>query len=271
MLQAAAPRITAPGGGNLADNGPKIDLEKAKAFKPQRTEFGHPNLEGIWQPRTSGAAYSVLPHPGGFFLGQGSETGIVEGGVLPYQPWAAEQVKYRRDHVELDPTGHCHYEGIPHALYFAFQIIQTASKIAFVHENMHAWRIVYLTGEHPKDYSAWMGDSRGHWEGNTLVVDVANNNDKSVFDMAGHFHSDQLRVVERYTLQDANTLIWEATLTDPKVFTRPVKMRFPLVRAPKDFMIMESGCFEDERDQAHLKDAALPDNHYNEEHEKEKK
>jgi len=136
---------------------------------------------------------------------------------------------------------------------------------------MHAWRIVYLAGEHPKDYSAWMGDSRGHWEGNTLVVDVANNNDKSVFDMAGHFHSDQLRVVERYRLQDANTLIWEATLTDPKVFTRPVKMRFPLVRAPEDFMIMESGCFEDEQDQAHLKDAALPDNHYNEEHEKEKK
>jgi hypothetical protein len=133
---------------------------------------------------------------------------------------------------------------------------------------MHAWRIVYLTGEHPKDYSAWMGDSRAHWEGNTLVVDVANNNDKSVFDMAGHFHSDQLRVVERYTLQDENTLIWEATLTDPKVFTRPVKMRFPLVRAPKDFMIMESGCFEDERDQAHLKDAALPSNHYKEEQEK---
>jgi len=154
LQDAAPPQIQSPGAGNLADNGPKIDLEKAKAFKPQRTEFGHPNLEGIWQPRTSGAAYSVLPHPGGFFLGQGSETGIVEGGVLPYQPWAAEQVKYRREHVELDPTGHCHYEGVPHALYFTFQIIQTPSKIAFVHENMHAWRIVYLTGEHPKDYSA---------------------------------------------------------------------------------------------------------------------
>src|SRR5215467_5550546 len=148
MLQAAAPRITALGGGNLGENGHKIDLEKEKAFKPQRTEFGHPNLEGIWQPRPSGAAYSLLPPPGGFFLGQGSEAGIVEGPVLPYQPSAAEQVKYRREHVELDPTGHCHYEGIPHALYFAFQIIQTQNKIAFVHENMHAWRIVYLAGEH---------------------------------------------------------------------------------------------------------------------------
>ena len=271
VAQTAAPKITPAGAGNLAGEAAKIDLEKAKTFKPPRTESGQPNLEGIWQPRTSGAAFSILPHSGGFFLGQGSETGIVEGGVLPYQPWAAEQVKNRRDHVELDPTGHCHYEGIPHALYFTFQIFQTPSHIAFVHENMHAWRMVYMTGEHPRDYLAWMGDSRGHWEGNTLVIDVANNNDRSVFDMAGHFHSDQLRVVERYTLQDENTLIWEATLIDPKVFTRPVKMRFPLVRAAKDYAIMESGCFEDERDQAHLKDAAIPANHYKEEHEKEKK
>src|SRR5262249_7530514 len=128
VAQAATPQIVPPGGGNLADAGPKIDVEKAKAFKPARTESGHPNLEGIWQPRTSGPASSVLPHPGCFFLGQGSDTGIVEGGVLPYQPWAAEQVKYRREHVEADPTGHCHYEGIPHALYFAFQIFQTPNK-----------------------------------------------------------------------------------------------------------------------------------------------
>src|SRR5438552_16766256 len=114
LAQAAATNIAAPGGGNLADNGPRIDMDKAKAFKPPRTESGHPNLEGIWQPRTSGAAFSILPHAGGFFLGQGSETGIVEGGVLPYQPWPVQDVKYRRDHVELDPTGHCQYEATPH-------------------------------------------------------------------------------------------------------------------------------------------------------------
>ncbi|PYS40131.1 MAG: hypothetical protein DMG14_11560, partial [Acidobacteria bacterium] len=71
MAQAAAPQIIAPGVGNLADGGPKIDMNKAKAFNPPRTEFGHPDLEGIWQPRASGAAFSVLPHSGGFFLGQG--------------------------------------------------------------------------------------------------------------------------------------------------------------------------------------------------------
>ncbi|PYR96219.1 MAG: hypothetical protein DMG12_26830 [Acidobacteria bacterium] len=93
VAQTAAPTITPAGAGNLAGEAAKIDLEKAKTFKPPRTESGQPNLEGIWQPRTSGAAFSILPHSGGFFLGQGSETGIVEGGVLPYQPWAAEQVK----------------------------------------------------------------------------------------------------------------------------------------------------------------------------------
>ena len=119
---------------------------------------------------------------------------------MPYQPWAAEEVKHLTEHMELDPTGHCHYEGIPHALYFGFQIIQTPKFIAFLHDNMHARRLVYMDGKpHPQGYSAWMGDSRGHWEGNTLVVDVADNNDKSVFDMAGHFHSDALHVVERFT------------------------------------------------------------------------
>ena len=233
------------------------------AYTPQRTPEGFPDLEGIWQPQTSNAAYSILPHPAGFLLGSGSKTGIVEGGVLPYQPWAAEQVKYRLEHLEMDPTGHCHYEGVPHSMYFAFQIFQSPKEIAVVHENMHAWRTIHMEGRHPSDYLAWMGDSRGHWEGNTLVVDVANNNDKSVFDMAGHFHSDALHVVERFTPADRDTILYEATLDDPKVFTRPVRMKFPLKRAAKDYQIMEAGCFEGERDQTHLLDglAAIPD-HY---------
>jgi hypothetical protein len=233
------------------------------SYTPERTPEGFPNLEGIWQPQSNGAAYSILPHPPGFLLGAGSKTGVVEGGVLPYQKWAAEQVQYRLEHMELDPTGRCHYEGVPHSMYFAFQIFQGPNEIALVHENMHAWRIIRLGGQHPSDYLAWMGDSRGHWEDNTLVVDVTNNNDKSVFDMAGHFHSDALHVVERFTLTDRNTMLYEATLDDPKVFTRPFTIKFPLKRAAKDYQIMEAGCFEGERDQTHLVDglAAIP-NHY---------
>jgi hypothetical protein len=258
----AAAQVRPPDAG--FQSGLKIDPAKARAYNPPKTADGHPDLEGIWQPRAGGAAYSILPHPAGFFLGAGSDTGIVEGGELPYQPWAAERIKYLTQHMELDPTGHCHYEGIPHAMYFAFQIFQTPKQITVLHENMHAYRIIYMDGAHPKDYLAWMGDSRGRWEGNTLVVDVANNNDKSVFDMAGHFHSDALHVVERFTLVDADTMSYEATLEDPKVFTKPVKLGFALKRAAKDYELIESGCFEGERDQAHLPEgvATLPEGHY---------
>jgi len=234
------------------------------AYTPQRTPEGLPDLEGLWQPQTNGAAYSILPHPPGFLLGAGSKVGIVEGGALPYQPWAAEQVKYRLEHMETDPTGKCHYEGVPHAMYFPFQIFETPTEIAVVHENMHAYRIIHLQGQHPpKEFQSWMGDSRGHWEGSTLVVDVTNNNDKSVFDMAGHFHSDALHVVERFTPLSRDVLQYEATLDDPKVFTRPWKMKFTFKRAAKDYQIMESGCFEGERDQIHIVEglATIPD-HY---------
>src|SRR5580700_273648 len=111
----------------------------------------HADIEGTWNPRAGGSAYSVLPHAGGFFLGAESKTGIVEGGVLPYQPWAAEEVTHLTEHMELDPTGHCHFEGIPHALYFGFQIIPPPTYIAVLHDNMHARRLVYMDGKpHPK-------------------------------------------------------------------------------------------------------------------------
>jgi hypothetical protein len=116
------------------------------AYVPPRTSDGLPDLEGIWQPRANGAMYSVLPHPGGFFLGAESKTGVVEGGVLPYQPWAAAKVRQLTQHMEFDPTGHCHYEGIPHAMYFSFQIVETLQFIAVLHENMHAWRLIYMDG-----------------------------------------------------------------------------------------------------------------------------
>jgi hypothetical protein len=264
LAQSDKPGEFRPPQGTIGLSSDPVDAAKASAYKPPLTADGHPDLEGIWQPRTSAAAYSVLPHPTGFFLGPASE-GIVEGGELPYQPWAAEQVKYRLQHMELDPTGHCHFEGIPHAMYFPFQIFQTPQQIALVHENMHAYRIIYMDGRpHPANYSAWMGDSRGHWEGNTLVVDVAGQNDKSVFDMAGHFHSDALHVVERFTRIADDTISYEATLDDAKVFTRPFKLKFSMKKAPPDFVILESGCFEGERDQVHFKEgtATVPVEHY---------
>jgi hypothetical protein len=152
----------------------------------------------------------------GFFLGAESKTGVVEGGVLPYQPWAAAKVRQLTQRMEFDPTGHCHYGGIPHAMYFSFQILETPQLIAVLHENMHAWRLISMDGSHhATDYSAWMGDSRGHWEGNTLVVDVADNNDKSVFTRPA-ISIDALHVVERFTPVDRDTINYQARSTIPK-------------------------------------------------------
>lgn len=236
-----------------------------QTYTPPKTADGLPDLEGVWQPRAGGAAYSVLPHQGGFFLGGDSKEGIVVGGTLPYQPWAEEEVKRLSAHMELDPTGKCHYEGVPHASYFTFEIFETPEFIAILHENMHARRLIYMDGKpHPQGYKAWMGDSRGRWEGSTLVVDVADNNDKSVFDMAGHFHSDELHIVERFTPVDRNTIDYQATFDDPKVFTRPFQMKFQLKRSTSPYEFFESDCFGGERDQEHIKEglADLKDHYY---------
>jgi hypothetical protein len=87
-----------------------------------------------------------------------------------------------------------------------------------------------------------MGDSRGRWEGDTFVVDVTQNNDRTWFDAAGNHHSDKLRVTERYTLESADTLRYEATVTDPDVFTKPWKIVLPLQRVRNKTRVLEYQC-----------------------------
>ena len=118
----------------------------------------------------------------------------------------------------------CFLPGVPRANYmpFPFQIFQTAKDVAILYEYVHAYRLIPLNGsKHPEDMDFWMGDSRGHWEGDTLVVDVADNNDQTWFDASGNFHSGALHVVERYTRTGPDTIGYEATIEDPKVFTGP--------------------------------------------------
>jgi hypothetical protein len=96
---------------------------------------------------------------------------------------------------------------------------------------------------HMDDIAFWMGDSRGHWEGDTLVVDVSDNEPETWLDMSGDFHSDALHVVERYTRTSLDTLQYEATIEDPKVFTRPWKIRMPLYRnTEKNAQLYEYEC-----------------------------
>src|SRR4029450_7172571 len=115
----------------------------------------------------------------------------------------------------------------PRATYqpYPFQIVQTPTHVLMAYEFANASRIVYMNikDESPNDF--WMGWSRGRWEGDALVVDVTGFTDQTWFDRAGNFHSDALHVVERYTLTDRTHIMYEVTIEDPKVFTRPWKMR----------------------------------------------
>jgi len=137
---------------------------------------------------------------------------------------------------------------------FGFQILQPPGNVVLLYEAFHSYRIIPLTSQpHASDaIRMFEGDSRGHWEGDTLVVDVTNQNEKTWFDMAGNFHSDALHVTERYGMVDFNTIKYEATLEDPKVFTQPWKIAFELGRnAEPNYEQMEYACVEGEKDLQH--------------------
>jgi hypothetical protein len=125
------------------------------------------------------------------------------------------------------------------------QILQVPGTVVILYESNHSYRVIPLDGRHPPaQMKLWMGDSRGRWEGDTLVVDVTQFNDMTWFDMAGNFHSDALHVVERYTLLDPDHINYEATIEDPKVFMRPWKMSMILNRhKEKNFRLLEYECF----------------------------
>src|SRR6204780_4429307 len=209
-----------------------------------RTADGKPNFEGIWQASSTAAAdledhaarYNML---GGRFVFVGTE--------IPYQSWAvAKKAENFQNRQNADPVGKCYIPGVPRIMYldFPFQIFQTPQAVAMTFEWSLDYRLIYTDGSrHPDaDSTFWMGDSRGRWDGDTLVVDVANNNDKTWFDMAGDFHSDALHVVERYHMTDPDTIQYEATIDDSKVFTKTWTIRLPLRRRTDRDRLFEYVC-----------------------------
>jgi hypothetical protein len=132
--------------------------------------------------------------------------------------------------------------------------LQPKNYVVLLYEAFHSYRIIPLDGRPhiPGGIRLFEGDSRGHWEGDTLVVDVTNQNPGTWFDMAANFHSDALHVVERFTAVDAKTINYRATIDDVKVFSRPWTIEFNLVRnKPADYEQMEYACVEGEKDLQH--------------------
>jgi hypothetical protein len=220
-----------------------------------RTPDGKPDLNGIWQALVP-ANWDVRPHEArpppldvlGAFGAEPPNPGIVEGGEIPYLPAALEQQQQNyANRFELDPERKCFMPGVPRATYmpYPFQILQGVDKILIAYEFAGTSRTIHMNEVADNPTATWMGLSRGRWDGETLVVDVTDFNDQTWFDRAGNFHSDALHVVERYTRVSPYHLMYEATIEDPKVFTRPWKIRMPLYRRLEpDTQILEYKCTE---------------------------
>jgi len=212
-----------------------------------RTVDGRPNLQGIWQVLNT-AAWDIQDHPAR--LGVPAGQGVVEGNELPYRPEALEKKRRNfENRATADPESKGYLPGVPRIMYmpFPFQIFQTPDYVAIAFEYNRGSRTIYTNGTpHPEGaINWWMGDSRGRWEGDTLVVDVTQLNDLTWLDMAGNFHSDALHVTERYTAVDADHIRYEATLEDPKVFTRPWKLNLLLYRRlEQNLQILDYVCVD---------------------------
>ena len=210
-----------------------------------RAADGKPDLSGIWQAVTT-ANWNILAHPAEQDVPAG--LGIVEGDEIPYQPWAAAQQRQNVvNRATADPERKCFLPGVPRIMYmpFPFHIFQTPNHIAMVFEYVHAVRRIDMNSPHPEGpIEWWMGDSRGRWEGDTLVVDVVHFTNQTWFDRTGHFHSEGLHVIERYTPIGPHHIQYEATIEDPKVFTRPWKISLPLYRRmEKGLRVLDYECY----------------------------
>jgi hypothetical protein len=242
---AMVPGLSAPVECGQAPSGAAPSSSQA-AYVPPRTPDGHPDLQGIWQVLTT-AAWDIQDHAAS--LGVPAGAGVVVGNEVPYQDWARTRKRENfANRLTADPDRRCYLSGVPRITYMPhpFQIVQSRDKVNILYEYNHTLRHIHLTGlAHPEGpLEWWMGDSRGRWEGDTLVVDVVHFTDQTWLDRAGNFHSEALRVVERYTRVGPDHIRYEATLEDPKVFTRPWAMSMMLYRRQEPGVeLLEYECY----------------------------
>ena len=261
MLIAAVTVVALAAGLSLALRSTRGE---GQGYQVPRMSDGRPNLNGIWQTLNTAnwdiQDHAAQPAPFPLLLGAigavPAGEGVVEGNEIPYQPWAAAKKKenfenrMKVDPFNLglgDPEAKCFLPGVPRATYMPhpFQVVQGTGTIAIGYEFATASRLIHMSDVGPSPVDSWMGHSVGRWEGDTLVVDVTSLHDGNWFDRAGNFHSDALHVVERYTPISPDALSYEATIEDPKVFTRSWKMSMPLYRRlEQTARLLEFRCVE---------------------------
>jgi hypothetical protein len=247
-----------------------LPLAAQTPYRAPHADGGHPDLNGIWQAlneanydleaHNARPAMALRPGPYGavpaapvLALGAVGSVppglGVVDGdGVIPYRPEAlAQRKKNQENWLTSDPEIKCYLPGVPRATYlpYPFRIFQNATTLFIAYEYAGAIRDIYLKDPGPPPVDSWMGQSVGRWEGETLVVDVTGMNDQTWFDRAGNYHSEALHVTERYTRTSPDMISYEATIEDPKVFTRPWKISMPLYRRQeKNAQLLDFKCPE---------------------------
>jgi hypothetical protein len=234
-----------------------------------RLPNGKPNMNGIWQvlntanwdlqahsarPALAMRPGPVVPVPAKEVIAFGavgsvpSGVGVVEGDEIPYRPEALVKKKENQENwLSRDPEIKCYLPGVPRATYmpFPFQILQSDKAFFIAYEYAGAVRNIYLKDPGPPQVDTWMGQSVGRWEGDAFVVDSNGFNDMSWFDRSGNHHSEMLKVTERYTMTSPDHIQYEATMEDPRTFTRPWKISMPLYRhVNRDARLGQFKCVE---------------------------
>jgi hypothetical protein len=237
---------------------------KSPAGPIPRRPDGKPDLTGNWNGSPGGVTHTVIleDHPGGFGI-QGGKSLILDppDGIIPYQPWALAERNRRREDSNAyeDQVGHCEFYDVGRIQIFAQEYMFSGNNFV-INATQHITRVIPMDRrEHlPEGIRLWLGDPIGRWEGDTLVVDTTNFNDKSRMALGGDFHGAEAHTVERFTMVDANTIKWTMTVDNPKVFTRPWTMTSPAPMARiralgAETFDVEDTCHEGNVDLVHLK------------------
>ena len=238
----------------------------AQSWQPAKLKDGQPDISGYYQMEGMAGSGGLFLENTVSVMNRRPGKGVVldpPDGMIPYLPWA----RVRRDEVgnfvaspnnaQVDTRNRGWPDGVPRVhFYFVnpFQIAQSDGAVLFLYEAQHEFRYVPLDGrpQPDQDVKLWLGSSRAHWEGTTLVVQVSNITDRVRLSVAGDFASSDVKVTERWTWVDHDTIQYSTTLEDPKVYSRPWTAGVTLKRIKeKGFELMEYSGVEGDKD-AHL-------------------
>lgn len=231
-----------------------------------RAADGHPDLSGVWQSLNTAhwnlephvAEYPVVSELGAQFAVPPG-LGVIDGGKIPYLPEAlAQRDSNYANRLLEDPEGKCYLGGVPRSTYmpYPFQIFQNVNEVVIVYQYATGLRRLAIGGTDEAPLDSWMGWSNARWEGDTLVVDVSGLNGMTWLDRAGNYATAGARITERYTPLSPNHIQYEATITDPAVYSQPWTLRMPLYRiVDANYRLLEFKCepYAEEKLYGHLR------------------